>query len=53
MLEGLHLLADAVLEHIEILHPQIGDGDATARRIDVDAHVIHLGGESRRRLRLG
>ena len=52
VLERLHLLAHAVLEQLEVFGPQIRDGYAIARRVDVDTDVVRLGRESRRRLRL-
>ena len=50
MLEGVDLLKDAVLVHLEVVLPEVEDRAAVGRRVDVHAHEVGGRPELRRRL---
>ena len=52
-LELLDFLEDAAFEHVEVGLREIGDRRTVFRGKDVDADVVRLGAEGRRRLRRG
>jgi len=47
VLEGGNRLRDAVLEHLELLLRQVGDGLAVGRRVHVHLDEVHRGAKRR------